>query len=67
MPIQAHDERWQLFLQQVQRLDELRAADQSQKVTQITPGYSVRKKGKKAAPVVEKCGLFSFSADGAAR
>lgn len=39
--------------------------DQPQKVTQMMPGSSAGKteQKKKAAPAVEKCGLFSFSAD----
>ena len=46
MPIQAHNERWQLFLRQLQWLVKLKAADQTQKTIQITPDYSKKKKKK---------------------
>ena len=43
----SHNERWHLFLTQLQRLVKLWAADQSWKVTQITHGHSTEKEKKK--------------------
>ena len=46
MPIQPRNERWRLYLRQLQQLVELWAADQSLKVTEITPGCSSEKQKK---------------------